>query len=72
MNSPKRPAVDVRMRGFTARTLVETAVRWIDEHVHALDTEIVPLGDLHGRVLAAGTPREVQEHPEVVKAYLGT
>ena len=25
----------------------------------------------YGRVLTQGTPREVQEHPEVVKAYLG-
>ena len=25
----------------------------------------------YGRPLALGTPREVQEHPEVVKAYLG-
>jgi branched-chain amino acid transport system ATP-binding protein len=25
----------------------------------------------YGKVLAMGTPREVQTHPEVVKAYLG-
>jgi branched-chain amino acid transport system ATP-binding protein len=25
----------------------------------------------YGRVLACGTSREVQEHPDVVKAYLG-
>jgi branched-chain amino acid transport system ATP-binding protein len=25
----------------------------------------------YGRVLAQGTPSEVQSHPEVVKAYLG-
>jgi branched-chain amino acid transport system ATP-binding protein len=25
----------------------------------------------YGKVLAMGSPREVQTHPEVVKAYLG-
>lgn len=40
------------MRGFPARTLVETAVRWIDEHVRPLVAEVVPLAELHGRVLA--------------------
>jgi len=62
MNDPRRPAVDVRMRGFTARTLVETAVRWIDEHVHTLDAEVVPLGELHGRVLA-GEARSTMNVP---------
>jgi ABC-type branched-subunit amino acid transport system ATPase component len=25
----------------------------------------------HGQVMAAGTPREVMSHPDVVQAYLG-
>ena len=44
------------------------------EHDMALVSEVSDdvLALNYGRVLAAGTPREVQEHPEVVKAYLGT
>jgi molybdopterin molybdotransferase len=42
------------MRGFVARTTVEAALEWIDSHVRALDTEVVTLDDLHGRVLAEG------------------
>jgi len=44
------------------------------EHDMALVSEVSDevLALNYGRVLATGTPREVQEHPEVVKAYLGT
>jgi len=52
MISGSTPNSDVRMRGFAARTLVETAVDWIDTHACALDAEVVELHDLHGRVLA--------------------
>src|SRR5437868_5153339 len=41
------------MRGFAARALVETALRWIDANARPLDSEVVPLEGLHGRVLAA-------------------
>jgi molybdopterin molybdotransferase len=50
MNLSARP--DVRMRGFAARTTVETALVWIDSQVDALEAETVRLDDLHGRVLA--------------------
>jgi molybdopterin molybdotransferase len=40
------------MRGFGARTLVETALEWVDAHARTLASEIVPLESLHGRVLA--------------------
>ncbi len=44
------------------------------EHDMALVSEVSDevLALNYGRVLATGSPREVQEHPEVVKAYLGT
>lgn len=44
------------------------------EHDMALVSEVSDevLALNYGRVLATGTPSEVQEHPEVVKAYLGT
>ena len=44
------------------------------EHDMALVSEVSDevLALNYGRVIATGTPREVQEHPEVVKAYLGT
>lgn len=44
------------------------------EHDMALVSEVSDevLALNYGRVLATGTPRQVQEHPEVVKAYLGT
>jgi molybdopterin molybdotransferase len=40
------------MRGFTARTPVEAALGWIDAHVRSLDSEVIALEELHGRVLA--------------------
>ncbi len=44
------------------------------EHDMALVSEVSDevLALNYGKVLATGSPREVQEHPEVVKAYLGT
>jgi len=44
------------------------------EHDMALVSEVSDevLALNYGKVLATGTPTEVQEHPEVVKAYLGT
>jgi branched-chain amino acid transport system ATP-binding protein len=37
--------------------------------VSAVSDRVLALN--HGRTLALGTAREVQEHPEVVRAYLG-
>jgi branched-chain amino acid transport system ATP-binding protein len=37
--------------------------------VSAVSDRVLALN--YGRVLACGTAREVQEHPEVIKAYLG-
>ena len=48
----RQPDTDVRMRGFTARALVEDAWAWIDAHARPLAPETVPLDALHGRVLA--------------------
>ena len=41
------------MRGFSARATVEDALAWIDGRAAALDSEVVLLDALHGRVLAA-------------------
>ena len=54
-----------RARGITV-LLVEHDMRLvmgISDHVVCLD---------HGRVIAQGSPSEVQTHPEVIRAYLGT
>ena len=37
--------------------------------VGRVSDRVLALND--GRVIAAGTPAEVQRHPEVIKAYLG-
>ncbi len=46
------PTTDVRMRGFTGRTRVETALAWIDAHATPLEAESVSYTAAHGRVLA--------------------
>jgi molybdopterin molybdotransferase len=43
---------DVRMHGFTRRSEVPAALKWIDEHASRLDNEIVSLEDAAGRILA--------------------
>ncbi len=45
-------ARDVRMRGFSRRSEVDDAWRWIDRHAVALEAEAVPIDDAAGRVLA--------------------
>lgn len=52
---------DVRMRGFAERTPVEDALRWLDQHVQALESETVPLSDAAGRILAS----DVTSHVDV-------
>ena len=52
MSTQSVPNADVRMRGFAARTLVDTAIAWIDSQAQPLDAETALLDDLHGRVLA--------------------
>ncbi len=52
MSTPERPHADVRMRGFAARTRVETALEWIASEAKRLPPETIALADLHDRVLA--------------------
>ncbi|KAB2872725.1 MAG: molybdopterin molybdenumtransferase MoeA, partial [Burkholderiaceae bacterium] len=40
------------MRGFSRRSEVDDAWRWIDRHAVALEAEAVPIDDAAGRVLA--------------------
>ena len=40
------------MRGFAARSTVDEAIDWVDEHALPLGSTNVPIGDAHGRVLA--------------------
>jgi branched-chain amino acid transport system ATP-binding protein len=54
------------------RTLLGITVLMVEHDmslVSAVSDRVVALN--YGRVIAVGTPREVQTHPEVVKAYLG-
>jgi branched-chain amino acid transport system ATP-binding protein len=54
------------------RTLLGITVLMVEHDmalVSAVSDRILALN--YGRVIALGTPREVQEHPDVVKAYLG-
>lgn len=50
---------DVRMRGFTRRHTVEAALSWLDGLVRPGRTEVVPLPDAAGRVLAASIVADV-------------
>ena len=43
---------DVRMRGFTQRASVSTALHWLDQQLFALGEESLPLASCSGRVLA--------------------
>jgi molybdopterin molybdotransferase len=43
---------DVRMHGFTQRSEVPAALKWIDDHASRLGNETVPLEDAAGRILA--------------------
>jgi branched-chain amino acid transport system ATP-binding protein len=55
------------------RTLLGITVLMVEHDmnlVSAVSDRVLALN--YGRPLAMGTAREVQEHPEVVKAYLGT
>jgi branched-chain amino acid transport system ATP-binding protein len=54
------------------RTLLGITVLMVEHDmtlVSAVSDRVLALN--HGRTLALGTAREVQEHPEVVRAYLG-
>jgi branched-chain amino acid transport system ATP-binding protein len=54
------------------RTLLGITVLMVEHDmalVSAVSDRVLALN--YGRVIALGTPREVQEHPDVVKAYLG-
>jgi len=55
----KEAADDVRMRGFTRRHTVQAALAWLDEQLHPLEAEVVPLRAAAGRVLAASVVADV-------------
>ena len=63
MSGTTASTVDVRMRGFSKRSLVEDALAWIDTYVSTLETEIVALDALHGRVLAADVTAPIDVPP---------
>ena len=43
---------DVRMRGFRSRVPVADALRWVDHHAQTVDSEVIPLSQAAGRILA--------------------
>lgn len=51
MANPTAANIDVRMRGFASRTLVEEAVAWVDRHSKPLAVERAELAQLRGRIL---------------------
>lgn len=59
MQRSKGEIDDVRMRGFTRRQTVHTALAWLDSHLHALTSELVPLREASGRVLDAAVVSEL-------------
>ncbi len=52
-------ADDVRMRGFTRRTPVRDALKWLDQQIHQLPAELVSLHAAAGRVLAVDVTSSV-------------
>jgi branched-chain amino acid transport system ATP-binding protein len=56
---------EIRARGITV-LLVEHDMKM----VMGVSDRIVCLNQ--GRIIASGTPADIQGHPEVVRAYLGT
>jgi molybdopterin molybdotransferase len=60
MRHPTRGAADdVRMRGFAQRHTVDATLAWLDAQVRPLASEIVPLRNAAGRVLAAFVVSEI-------------
>ena len=51
MPNPSQPG-DVRMRGFSRRTTVADAVKWLDDQISPMAEELVPLAVSAGRVLS--------------------
>lgn len=51
MSTEPSPPYDIRMRGFTSRSPVETALTWIDQHAKTLEIETIDLHTAYGRVL---------------------
>jgi molybdopterin molybdotransferase len=52
-------ADDVRMRGFARRHTVDASLAWLDAQLQPLASELVPLRQAAGRVLAASVVSEV-------------
>jgi molybdopterin molybdotransferase len=60
---------DVRMRGFLRRTTVEAAQDWVAQFAVTVVSELVPLNDAYGRVLAADVASEI-DVPEFDRAAM--